>query len=114
MIISGISLKDKTSVVFLVSCVCVYIKLCNVKYCKLSNYISIKKLKKTKKKHGFIRWKSCTSNLLEVLDHVGFLLDDGKQVDMICMDMSKAFDKVNHGCLLQKLPHEFGLGNRLL
>ena len=51
--------------------------------------------------HGFIREKSCTSNLLEVLDHVGPLLDDGKQVDMIYMDMSKAFDKVNHGCLLQ-------------
>ena len=58
---------------------------------------------------GFIRGKSCTSNLLEVLDHVGSLLDDGKQVDMICMDMSKAFDKVNHGCLRQKLP-EFGFG----
>ena len=63
--------------------------------------------------HGFIRRKSCTSNLLEVLDHVGSLLDDGKQVDMIYMDMSKAFDKVNHGCLLQKL-HVLGLGGSLL
>ena len=65
-------------------------------------------------KHGFIRGKSCTSNLLEVLDHVGSLFDDGKQVDMICMDMSiKAFDKVNHGCLRQKLP-EFGFGGSVL
>ena len=64
--------------------------------------------------HGFlIRGKSCTSNLLEVLDHVGPLLDDGQQVDMIYMDMSKAFDKVNHGCLLQKF-HEFGFGGSLL
>ena len=63
--------------------------------------------------HGFIRGKSCTSNLLEVLDHVGSLLDDGKQVDMIYMDMSKAFDKVNHGCLLQNF-HEFGFGGSLL
>ena len=31
--------------------------------------------------------KSCTFNLLEVLDHVGSLLDDGKQVDMIYMDV---------------------------
>ena len=52
-------------------------------------------------------------NLLEVLGHVGSLLDNGKQVDMIYMDMSKAFDKVNHGCLLQKL-HEFGFGGSLL
>ena len=63
--------------------------------------------------HGFIRGKSRTSNLLEVLDHVGSLLDDGKQVDMIYIDMSKTFDKVNHGCLLQKL-HEFGFGGSLL
>ena len=47
------------------------------------------------------------------VDHVGSLLDDGKQVDMIYMDMSKAFDKVNHGCLLQKL-HEFGFGGSVL
>ena len=46
-------------------------------------------------------------------DHVGSLLDGGKQVDMIYMDISKAFDKVNHGCLLQKL-HEFGFGGRVL
>ena len=63
--------------------------------------------------HGFIRGKLWTSNLLEVLDHVGSLLDDGKQVDMIYMDMFKAFDKVNHGCLLQKL-HEFGFGDSVL
>ena len=59
--------------------------------------------------HEFIRGKSCTSNLLEVLDHVGSLRDDGEPVDMTYMDMSKAFDKVNHGCLLQKF-HEFGFG----
>ena len=29
------------------------------------------------------------------------------------MDVSKAFDKVNHGCLLQKF-HEFGFGGSLL
>ena len=46
-------------------------------------------------------------------NHVGSLLDDGKQVDMIYMDVSKAFDKVNHGCLLQKL-HEFGFGGSVL
>ena len=44
---------------------------------------------------------------------MGSLLDDGKQVDMIYVDMSKAFDKVNHGYLLQKL-HEFGFGGNVL
>ena len=63
--------------------------------------------------HGFIRGKSCTSNLLEVLDQVSSLLDNGKQVDMIYMDISKSFDKVNNGCLLQKF-REFGFGGSLL
>ena len=45
----------------------------------------------------FIRGKSCTSNPLEVLDHVGSLLDNGNKVDIMYMNMSKArFDKVNH------------------
>ena len=34
-------------------------------------------------RHGFIRGKSCTSNLLDVLGHMGSVLDDGTQVDMI-------------------------------
>ena len=63
--------------------------------------------------HGLIRGKSCTSHLLEVLGHVGSLLVDGKQVEMIYVDMSKAFDKVNHGYLLQKL-HEFEFEGSLL
>ena len=63
--------------------------------------------------YGFIRGKSCTSNLFGSFGPRGLSLDDGKQVDMIYMDMSKAFDKVNHGCLLQKL-HEFGLGGSVL
>ena len=44
---------------------------------------------------------------------MGFLLDDGKQVYIIYMDMSKVFAKVNHSCLLQKF-HEFGFGGSLL
>ena len=47
------------------------------------------------------------------LDYVGSPMDHGKQVDMIYMDMSKTFVKVNHGCLLQKF-HEFGFGGSLL
>ena len=49
------------------------------------------------------------------IDVIFSRLDDGKQVDMIYMDMSKAFDNVNHGCLrmLQKF-HEFGFGGSLL
>ena len=36
---------------------------------------------------------------MEVHDYIGSLLDAGKQTDVIYMDMSKAFDKVNHQIL---------------
>lgn len=63
--------------------------------------------------HGFPYGISCTSNLLEVLYHTGALLDKGGQVDMVYMDMSKAFDKVFYHRLLSKL-RKFGFGGNLL
>ena len=81
--------------------------------CVLNNLKGQLYIKINKCQHGFISGKSCTSNLLEVLDHIGSLLDNGEQVDVIYMDMSKAFDKVSHGRLLRKL-REFGYGGNLL
>ncbi|PFX12211.1 putative RNA-directed DNA polymerase from transposon X-element [Stylophora pistillata] len=46
--------------------------------------------------HGFIAGRSCVTQL------VGAYLDNGGQVDIIYLDMSKAFDKVSHHKLLQK------------
>ena len=53
--------------------------------------------------HGFIPGRSCTTQLVEVLHYIGSILDSGKQTDMIFMDMSKAFDKVSHTALINKL-----------
>ena len=63
--------------------------------------------------HGFIPGKSCTTQLLEVLDKIGLLLDSGKQIDVIFMDMSKAFDKVNYAILINKLG-KYKIGGSLL
>lgn len=63
--------------------------------------------------HGFLHGKSCTSVLLEVLFHIGALLDRGRKVNMVYMDMSKVFDKVCHYRLLRKL-RKFGFGRNLL
>ena len=46
--------------------------------------------------------KSCLSNLLEFLD-VTDAVDSGKPVDVIYLDFQKAFDKVPHVRLLNKL-----------
>ncbi|CAB4037892.1 Hypothetical predicted protein [Paramuricea clavata] len=58
--------------------------------------------------NGFVPKKSCITQLIEVLDHIGRDLDRGKQIDVIYLDMSKAFDKVSHAKLLHRL-REFGM-----
>ena len=67
-----------------------------------------------KNQHGFIRGKSCTTQLLEVLDQIGSYLDTKNQTDIIYMDMSKAFDKVNYQLLISKLKNCFGITGKLL
>ena len=63
--------------------------------------------------HGFLPGKSCVTNLLETLDYVGACLDSGGQLDMVYLDMSKAFDRINHKRLIQKLQNS-GIGGNLL
>ena len=53
--------------------------------------------------HEFLPGRSCMTNLIDVLHYVGSRLDRGGQIDMVYMDMSKAFDKVHHDVLIQKL-----------
>ena len=47
-----------------------------------------------------------------VLHYIGGQLDAGKQIDIIYLDMSKAFDKVDHIKLLGRL-HQYGITGKL-
>ena len=38
-------------------------------------------------KHGFLCGKSCVTNLLEVLDYIGRILENGGQIDTTYLDM---------------------------
>ena len=62
---------------------------------------------------GFLKGKSTTSQLLQVLHDIGNKLDNKCQVDTLYLDFAKAFGKVNHELLLLKLKR-FGISGNLL
>ena len=65
----------------------------------------------TECQHGFRKFRSCETQLIETCHDFAGTLDAGKQTDAIFLDFSKAFDKVHHGSLLKKLEHYGIRGN---
>ena len=63
--------------------------------------------------HGFRSARSCTSQLLEVMDSWTQALDRGQSMDAIYLDFQKAFDSVPHARLLQKL-QAYGIRGNVL
>jgi hypothetical protein len=65
-----------------------------------------------KTQHGFVKRRSCLTNLLEFLDYVTNYVDRGCAVDVVYLDFQKAFDKVPHGRLLLKI-RQLGIGGEI-
>jgi Reverse transcriptase (RNA-dependent DNA polymerase) len=63
--------------------------------------------------HGFIRGRSTVTNLATITQYIAEGIDRSSQTDVIYMDFSKAFDRLDHGILINKLS-TFGLSNTLL
>lgn len=62
--------------------------------------------------HGFRKGKSCTTQLLEVMDDFTNYVENGQDFDVIYLDFKKAFDSVPHERLLMKLK-SYGIEGRL-
>ena len=62
--------------------------------------------------HGFLKARSCLTNMLCFLEEITKWIDVGLPVDIIYLDFQKAFDKVPHQRLLLKLKAH-GIGNSI-
>ena len=81
-------------------------------YSRLINYIDRFKLL-FKYQYGFRKKHSTDHALIELIDQIRFAIDNNHMTCGIFVDLSKAFDTVNHKILLEKLEH-YGIRGKAL
>ena len=64
--------------------------------------------------HGFLPNKSCTTQLINVIDDMSNSLNSRSESDIIYFDFAKAFDSVNHDIILHKLKHQYEIDGFML
>ena len=75
------------------------------------DHLSRNKLKKSSQ-HGFMKGKSCATNLLEFLDKLTEATDKMTPTDVVYLDFAKAFNKVPTERLLRKV-EAHGIGGKV-
>ena len=64
--------------------------------------------------HGFLRNRSCNSNLLLFTESIARSLHEKIGTDVIYFDFAKAFDTVSHDLILNKLKTQYNIDGTLL
>ena len=80
--------------------------VCNRFYAHVSHLI-------TSLQHGFMRNRSCVTQILSVRHSIGESLEGNIQTDILYLDFAKAFDCVDHVILIKKLKW-YGVTGHLL
>ena len=63
--------------------------------------------------YGFLKAKSCLTNLLCFSEEITKWVDEGSPVDVICLDFQKAFDQVPHQRIILQLKSHV-MGNSII
>ena len=66
------------------------------------------------RQHGFLKFKSCTTQMVYYCDSLALSLNDNIRSDAIYFDFQKAFDCVNHDIILKKLKYKYNIDGYLL
>ena len=80
---------------------------------KMVNYLEVNNMMDPNQ-HGARRNRSCLSQLLEHHDELLKMMEDGANVDVVYSDFEKAFDKVDHEELINKMKTKFNMKGKIL
>lgn len=53
--------------------------------------------------HGFTKGKISLTNLIALYDEMTGLMDEGRALDVVSLNFSRAFNTVSHNILIEKL-----------